>query len=481
MKRSWRVQILGSGVILLLVLLTAACLGQTTPELAPTTLPNPTPTPVEIIPAILEAIQTEVKLHRSEDSDVIQPKTTIEILKDDRISVSETGQAVLTYADGLKIELYDNTEIGIDDVQLVAEQGSVLLRLLQVAGHSRIDLAREANIRLELNTEIVHITPTTPENAATTFLVCHAPETVTCIATLEGELVVSAQDEEIRVPAGMSTFIFFGEPPGQPVCMDMAEFNHWFAAKRRGDTPEALGDLVGRWLENDPCLDGTAVPLPSSLPTRDGMVQIPAGQYEVGHPVADEFHLSNTQIELPAFWIDTFEVNNNDYLAFVNQTGHAAPVGWIGNIFQPGREAHPVSGVTWNDAQAYCNWVQKRLPHEAEWEVSARGPESPPPLYPWGNETSFAELEQLSRVDTYPVGTAPFNRSLFGVHDMAMNVWEWVDAPYGPLTDENNKLLRGGRYGFLRDMAYRQEDAADNPRYVELAGFRCAADRVEGE
>jgi formylglycine-generating enzyme required for sulfatase activity len=66
------------------------------------------------------------------------------------------------------------------------------------------------------------------------------------------------------------------------------------------------------------------------------------------------------------------------------------------------------------------------------------------------------------------------------VYDMAGNVWEWVGVPYGPVAD-GFQILRGGRHGQLKDMAYRQPAAPDDGYFLPVAGFRCAADRVAGE
>lgn len=180
------------------------------------------------------------------------------------------------------------------------------------------------------------------------------------------------------------------------------------------------------------------------------------------------------QITLPAYWIDQYEVTNTQYEAFVNESGHAPPAVW------PGEANKPVAGITYSDADAYCAWAHKRLPSEAEWEVAARGPGPEPPLFPWGNDTQAGGLVYDLPLDTtYPVGSFSFNQSPFGVFDMAGNLWEWVGEPYAPVT-QYYQVLRGGRFGFLQDMAHREQVQPNDERFVSVAGFRCAADQVEG-
>jgi formylglycine-generating enzyme required for sulfatase activity len=296
--------------------------------------------------------------------------------------------------------------------------------------------------------------------------------------TLKGAALVEAQGQTVTVREGEATYIFPGEPPRPALCARMEEVTQWMDQKRGAEQVEPLGKIVAEWPQ-EPCSAASSGPSPAPtsgpVPTSAGMVGIPAGQYVVGVPGGDDFHLPAQEISLAAYWIDQYEVTNAEYQVFLDQTGHPAPTN------EPGEPNHPVSGVSWADAAAYCAWANKRLPTEAEWEVAARGPGPEPPLYPWGSDpTAGGQADQLPLLETYAVGSQAFNQSRFGVYDMAGNVWEWVGEPYGPLA-EGYRMLRGGRYGFLKDMAYRQPAESTDERFLPVTGFRCAADRVAGE
>jgi formylglycine-generating enzyme required for sulfatase activity/membrane protein implicated in regulation of membrane protease activity len=126
----------------------------------------------------------------------------------------------------------------------------------------------------------------------------------------------------------------------------------------------------------------------------------------------------------------------------------------------------PVVGVSWFEAQAYCNWLTGelrrtgrlgadrivRLPDEAEWERAARGAQADEREYPWGDEFDFAKAnvaEEIgkgigsSNVATFPQGTSPD-----GLWDCSGNVWEWTRT-----VDGDSRVLRGGSWGDIQRYA----------------------------
>ena len=116
-------------------------------------------------------------------------------------------------------------------------------------------------------------------------------------------------------------------------------------------------------------------------------------------------------VYLDAFAIDQVEVTNDRYMAFVTATGHRNPPNPYGTgplTSIKGIEQLPVVQTTWYDATAYCGWVKKRLPTEAEWEKAARGADGR--QFPWGDETPTSTRANFDREWTdektlYPVGS----------------------------------------------------------------------------
>ena len=207
----------------------------------------------------------------------------------------------------------------------------------------------------------------------------------------------------------------------------------------------------------------TLQPESAGLSSVNGMVQVPANIYEVGKNPENANQSAVQSISLPAFWIDQYQVTNADFQQFVPE--------WT---IPPGKENHPAIGVTWEEADAYCRALNKRLPSEAEWEAAARGPGPDPQLYPWGKDA--AQALKLPN-QTYEVGTQPFNVSPVGAFDMWGNVFEWVGDPYGKLT-AGKRILRGVRYSLPYDLAFRREVSPNDTQVMQYTGFRCAADQA---
>ena len=240
----------------------------------------------------------------------------------------------------------------------------------------------------------------------------------------------------------------------------------YYLFSRRQQTPPPLPTET-----ESPQIPNTATsPLPSEvpvgLPPSDRMVQIPAGTYWVGDDKADGFHAAPRSVSLESFWIDQYETTNEEYLIYLNETGAAAPT----VALAPNKQ--PVRGVTWDQANAYCQWMNKRLPKEAEWEAAGRGEGENPRLFPWDDPNLTLQVSN----DIYEVGTEAFNVSPFDVYDLVGNVWEWVNEPYESIEPGLN-ILRGGRYSLPQDLAFRYPVAPDNQN-IQYAGFRCAANEV---
>ena len=211
-------------------------------------------------------------------------------------------------------------------------------------------------------------------------------------------------------------------------------------------------------------------------------------------------------VDLNSFWIDKTEITNAMYSKCVDAGACNPPHSrssstrfrYYGNFEF---NNYPVIYVSWNDAKAYCEWANRRLPTEAEWEKAARGENGW--IYPWGNQfdstrTNFCDKNCLQSwpdraltdvfSDTSPVGYYQNGASLYGVLDMAGNVWEWVsslDQPYPyssmdgreDLSASGARVIRGGswyNYGYVSDVR-SLERASYFPSVMSLhLGFRCA-------
>ena len=290
-----------------------------------------------------------------------------------------------------------------------------------------------------------------------------------------------------------------------------------------------------------------ATPAPVAGST-ESMALLPGGEFLMGTDGREGYPADGEgpvrRVRLNPFWIDTLVVSNARFAEFVAATGYvteAERFGWsfvfaglLPDDFPATRAVaaapwwrqvegadwrhpegprssladrpdHPVVHVSWNDAAAYCGWMGKRLPTEAEWEYAARGGLEQR-RYPWGDElTPNGEHRMNVWQGTFPshnaledgyLGTAPveaFPPNGYGLYNMTGNVWEWCadwfsvdfhvrgprDNPGGPPSGQQ-KVMRGGSYLCHRSYCFRYRVAARSANTADSStgnlGFRCVRD-----
>ncbi len=246
--------------------------------------------------------------------------------------------------------------------------------------------------------------------------------------------------------------------------------------------------------------------VPKSL---ESFAFIPAGTFSMGRePGSDEFakdkrapldETPSHTVSVGAFYLAKYETTNAEYKRFIEATGHPAPRSWKQGSYPPGQDDFPVTGVSWNDARAYCEWLTRanaegvtfRLPTEAEWEYAARGADGR--LFPWGNfwrdgTANILETFSASQVLLLPVNVEPNNtrdKSAFGIFGMGGNVCEWTASDftvypgsgYRPAgRDLECKVYRGGHFASPLSNARttsRKWTLTDTTQ--DFLGFRLAA------
>lgn len=282
-------------------------------------------------------------------------------------------------------------------------------------------------------------------------------------------------------------------------------------------------DMQQRYQDMTELCAGMRHALTIPAPFAGEWVRIPAGTFAMGatdlNDTTKPIHIVRISQD---FYIGIGPVTNNDYRHFINAGGYKkedywSNEGWAwreeNDISEPfdfdnsefnGWE-QPVVGVSFYEAEAYCNWLTEmlmqeqpdfwqegmlvRLPSEAQWEYAARGEKSR--RYPWGPDEPTDDhgnfekkIGKTTKVGTYPKGATPE-----GLLDMAGNMWEWCRDAWdedaykkrGGLTVDpivegpsKTRALRGGSWengSLILRPACRFRSYAGNRDWV--IGFRC--------
>src|ERR1051326_1037462 len=171
------------------------------------------------------------------------------------------------------------------------------------------------------------------------------------------------------------------------------------------------------------------------------------------HPDLIQAETPRHSVTISSFYLDKYEVTDLQFQRFIRARPEwsAAQIPrrfhngnylkeWRGGNFPEGQANHPVVNVSWYAAVAFCQYMGKRLPTEAEWEFAARGGLQNK-TFPWGDEPpdkTRANYAGSNIKSTTAVGTYPANG--YGLFDIAGNVWEFMPdewAPYSPAAQIN--------------------------------------------
>lgn len=303
--------------------------------------------------------------------------------------------------------------------------------------------------------------------------------------------------------------------------LDTAPYRRWRLAartlvdfhdsRRNPAVVQTVGNRL-KWIVEKPLESATLVDAGESLgwlgDDRDLDAYVPVE--------ADEYELEDLGTHrIDAFDIGRYPVTNKLFERFVEDGGYGSEALWTpqGNTwlqkFRPERPRTwqdrnyrcpnlPVTGVSWYEAVAYCNWLTERsseyryfLPSEIQWQAAAAGKTKR--TNPWGDEspvgrcnTRESKVGQPSPVGIYAGGRTPGEPNV-SIHDMAGNVWEWTstshktdqtsvdfvfDEDFKKQLDEGVPRLKGGSWNNPAENA-RCAARSPNNRYFNV-GFRCA-------
>ena len=288
---------------------------------------------------------------------------------------------------------------------------------------------------------------------------------------------------------------------------------------------------------------------PNGLTTPEGMVWVSGATFKQGAVASDKMAMAHEKpainVLVDGFFMDATEVTNKQFAEFVKATSYVTiaerGIDWAelkkqvplgtpkpnDSILQPGsltfkkskspvanlydfsqwwnwtiganwkhpngpkstiigKDNYPVVQIAYEDALAYCEWANRRLPTEAEWELASRGG-AYGTIYNWGDDASILSKQANTWEGDFPVNNssadgfelrAPvksYPANPYGLYDMAGNVWEWTSDWYNA---NYYKEVNGQNTVLINPMGANSPFTPNNPlakeKVVKGGSFLCS-------
>ena len=269
---------------------------------------------------------------------------------------------------------------------------------------------------------------------------------------------------------------------------DAADTTEWFSSMKNAMesfSPEFAAALVAGTTVAE-----TEKPPLAAMPDEKilgEMLFVPGATYTMGVPKSADSHAH--EVTVSSFWMDRTEVSEEAYHRCIlvgGCTDHKHVKGLSG-------PEQPAVKVSWEQAKAFCEFNNKRLPTEAEWEYAARGIDGR--KFPFEKKLSckVANFSGCTTNGTMPVDSLPKGASPFGMLHMSGNVWEWNSDWYSTKYFKNSepvdpkgpekgkqKVVRGGSWEAINTSLRATSRSRLKPTIGDRStGFRCARDSTK--
>ena len=212
------------------------------------------------------------------------------------------------------------------------------------------------------------------------------------------------------------------------------------------------------------------------------MELIPAGEFTMGSNGFSEDNTPERRITLADYYMYRYPVTVAQYRKYCEETAYPMPY-----AYWRCEETDPIVGVTWDEAQSYCEWAGIRLPTEAQWEKAARGCDGL--TFPWGNQFDQRSNHRLIPKNsgrTSPVGSCPSGASPYGLMDMVGNIQQWcldlydsdyyksapVENPPGPAIGTGGRATKSGLVQKLFNKNMPQSTSGVDQRVVRGSSWK---------